>query len=74
MRELICIKVSTSSYSTPQTSPSIPQSERKMHKPCRAGYFACNTTDYCVHQRLNCDSNDDCGDNSDEQQQYCGKS
>ncbi|GFT88342.1 transposable element Tcb2 transposase [Trichonephila clavipes] len=40
--------------------------------PCPTGYFPCNTSDVCVEQRMNCDSNADCPDSSDEWS--CGKS
>ncbi|XP_044739082.1 relaxin receptor 2 [Chrysoperla carnea] len=33
---------------------------------CEIGYFRCNSTDICVAQRKNCDTQQDCPDGSDE--------
>ena len=39
---------------------------------CEIGQFKCSTElNDCISERLVCDGNDDCGDNSDEQN--CGK-
>lgn len=41
------------------------------NKRCKPQEFQCNNT-LCIHVRLKCNSNNDCGDGSDEGE-FCGK-
>nr|XP_042904167.1 relaxin receptor 2 isoform X2 [Parasteatoda tepidariorum] len=60
--------ISSTILCLPQGGKSVKQFDYShlVTAPCPAGYFPCNTSDVCVEQRMNCDSKQDCPDNSDE--------
>lgn len=40
---------------------------------CEPEAFKCSNLPKCIPQALRCNGRDDCGDNSDEDSQHCGK-